>query len=108
MEYNIRQLSFGEVLDRSLRILIDNPVLLIGVSLLLGLPAAMPRTGVAVGILSLIYVSVVTPLVLAALTSAVSDTYLNKPVTIASAYQEAWSILLPLSVLISSSIWSRY
>ncbi len=96
MEYNIRQLSFGEVLDRSLRILIDNPVLLIGVSLVLGLTAAMPRTGTAVGLLSLVYLSVVTPLVLAALTSAVSDTYLNKPVTIASAYQEAWSIILPV------------
>lgn len=95
MEYNIRQLSFGEVLDRSLRILIDNPVLLIGVSLVLGLPAAIQHAGRAVGILALIYLLLVTPLVLAALTSAIADTYLNKPVTIASAYREAWSIALP-------------
>ena len=96
MEYNIRQLSFGEVLDRSLRILIDNPVLLIGVSLVLGLPAALlVHAGRAVGILAFIYLLLVTPLVLAALTSAIADTYLNKPVTIASAYQEAWSIVLP-------------
>lgn len=96
MEYNIRQLSFGEVLDRSLRILIDNPVLLIGVSLVLGLPAAMlQHAGRAAGILALIYLMLVTPLVLAALTSAIADTYLNKPATIASAYREAWSIVLP-------------
>jgi hypothetical protein len=96
MEYNIRQLSFGEVLDRSLRILIDNPVLLTGVSLVLGLPAAMlQHGGKATEILALIYLSLVTPLVLAALTSAIADTYLNKPATIASAYREAWSIVLP-------------
>ena len=97
MEYNIRQLSFGEVLDRSLRILIENPVLLIGVSLVLGLPAAMLQHAgkVAGGTLAVIYLLLVSPLVLAALTSAIADTYLNKPVTIASAYQEAWSIVLP-------------
>jgi hypothetical protein len=97
MEYNIRQLSFGEVLDRSLRILIENPVLLIGVSLVLGLPAAMLQHAgkVAGGTLAVIYLLLVSPLVLAALTSAIADTYLNKPVTIAGAYQEAWSIVLP-------------
>lgn len=96
MEYNIRQLSFGEVLDRSLRVLIDNPVLLIGVSLVLELPGAvLLHAGRAAIILAGILVLLVAPLVLAALTSAISDTYLSKPVTIASAYQEAWSIILP-------------
>ena len=38
----------------------------------------------------------VGPLVQAALTSAVADTYLGKPVTIASAYKSVWSIILPI------------
>ncbi len=36
------------------------------------------------------------PLVQAALTSAIADTYLGKPVTIASAYKSAWSIIFPI------------
>ncbi|HYB90979.1 MAG TPA: hypothetical protein VEC38_08035 [Candidatus Binataceae bacterium] len=96
MEYDIRQLSFGEVLDRSLRILIDNPVLLIGVAVFLGLPvAALQSGGKAFAVLSLIFALLATPLVIAALNSAIADTYLNRPVTIASAYRAAWSIILP-------------
>lgn len=97
MEYNIRQLSFGEVLDRSLRILIDNAVLLIGIAIFLGLPASAlgKGGGNATGIFLLVFMLVVTPLVHAALTSAITDIYLNKSATIASAYRAAWSILLP-------------
>ena len=36
------------------------------------------------------------PLVQAALTSAIADTYMSKPVTIASAYKSAWSIIFPI------------
>ena len=44
MGYDIRQLSFAEVLDRSLRILVDNAMLLIGVAIFLGMPMeALPR-----------------------------------------------------------------
>jgi hypothetical protein len=96
MEYNIRQLSFGEVLDRSLRILVDNAVLLIGIAVFLGMPIiALGRGGRAAGIFFLAFLLVMTPLVHAALTSAITDTYLNRPVTIASAYKVAWSLLLP-------------
>ena len=96
MEYNIRQLSFGEILDRSLRILVDNAVLMIGIAIFLGLPAtALGKGGRAVGIFFLAFLLIVTPLVHAALTSAITDIYLNRPVTIASAYRTAWSVLLP-------------
>ena len=44
MRYDIRQLSFAEVLDRSLRILVDNAVLLVGVAIFMGMPIeALPR-----------------------------------------------------------------
>jgi len=96
MEYNIRQLSFGEVLDRSLRILIDNPVLLIGVAAFLGLPLAALKGGGGVRVtFFFIYILLAAPLVHAALIAAVADTYLNKPVTIANAFGSAWSIVLP-------------
>ena len=97
MEYNIRQLSFGEILDRSLRILVDNAVLLIGIAIFLGLPASAlgKGGGNATGIFLLVFMLIVTPLVHAALTNAIADVYLNKPVTIASAYRAAWSIILP-------------
>ena len=97
MEYNIRPLSFGEILDRSFRVLVDNAVLLICVAALLGIPETaltVPRLGLQ--ILALIVAMTVGPLVQAALTSAVADTYLGKPVTIASAYRSVWSILLPI------------
>ena len=97
MEYNIRPLSFGEILDRSFRVLADNAVLLICIAALLGIPETaltVPRLGLQ--ILGLIVALTVGPLVQAALTSAVADTYLGKPVTIASAYKSAWSIIFPI------------
>ena len=97
MEYNIRPLSFGEILDRSFRVLVDNAVLLICIAALLGIPETaltVPRLGLQ--ILALIVAMTVGPLVQAALTNAVADTYLGKPVTIASAYKSVWSIILPI------------
>ena len=97
MEYNIRPLSFGEILDRSFRVLADNAVLLICIAALLGIPETaltVPRLGLQ--ILGLIVALTVGPLVQAALTSAVADTYLGKPVTISSAYKSVWSIIFPI------------
>ena len=97
MDYNIRPLSFGEILDRSFRVLVDNAVLLICVAALLGIPETaltVPRLGLQ--ILALIVAGTVGPLVQAALTSAVADTYLGKSVTISSAYKSVWSIILPI------------
>lgn len=97
MEYNIRPLSFGEILDRSFRVLVDNAVLLICIAALLGIPETalqVPRLGLQ--IVALIVAMTVGPLVQAALTSAVADTYLGKPVTISSAYKSVWSIMLPI------------
>jgi len=96
MEYNIRPLSFAEILDRALRILVDNAVLLIGISAILCIPE---KTATLVGprlqFVVVLIMLAVSPLLHAALTSAIADVYLAKPVTIASAYKSGWSILLP-------------
>lgn len=97
MEYNIRPLSFAEILDRSFRVLVDNAILLIGIAAPLAIvEAALKGPGRWWQLAFLLVASVGAPLVQAALTSAVADTYLNKPVTIASAYKAVWSIILPI------------
>lgn len=96
MEYNIRPLSFGEILDRALRILIDRAVLLIGIAAIFMIPeTAVTLLGPRLQIVVLLLILSVAPLVHAALTTAIAEVYLDKPVTIASAYQSAWSIFLP-------------
>jgi hypothetical protein len=102
MEYNIRPLSFAETFDRSFRVLADNAVLLIGIAVIIGVPenALTPRPGPVSGswyqIIFFLLVLAAGPLVQAALTWAIADSYLGKPVTIGSAYKSAWSIILPI------------
>jgi hypothetical protein len=96
MEYNIRPLSFAEILDRALRILVDNAVLLIGISAIVCVPEkAVAVLGVRFRIVFLIVWFSAGPLLHSSLTSAIADVYLAKPVTIASAYKSGWSVLLP-------------
>lgn len=99
MEYNIRPLSFAETFDRSFRVLVDNPVLLIGIAVIIGIPENAvrgPGPGSWYQIILFLLALAAGPLVQAALTWAIADTYLGKPVTIASAYKFAWSIILPI------------
>jgi hypothetical protein len=102
MEYNIRPLSFAETFDRSFRVLADNAVVLIGIAVIIGIPenAFAPRPAPGPGswyqIVLLLFALAAGPLVQAALTWAIADSYLGKPVTIASAYKSAWSIILPI------------
>jgi hypothetical protein len=97
MEYNIRPLSFAEILDRSFRVLVDNALLLIGIAAPLAIvEAALKGPGRWFQLFFLLVAMVGAPLVQAALTSAVADTYLNKPVTIATAYKSVWAIILPI------------
>jgi hypothetical protein len=94
LEYNIRQLSFAEVLDRSLRILVDNAVLLIGVALLVGMPIeALPRGRGWPEVLRWAFTLSWVPFAGAALASATADIYLGRHATIRSAFKTAWSIL---------------
>ena len=94
MGYDIRQLSFAEVLDRSLRILVDNAVLLIGVAIFMGLPIeALPRGRGWPEVLRWAFTLSWVPFTGAALASATADIYLGRHVTIGSAFKTAWSIL---------------
>jgi hypothetical protein len=96
MEYSIRPLSFAEILDRAFRVLADNAVLLIGIAAPLGIAeAALRGPGRWLPLVFLLVAMVGGPFVQAALTSAVAETYLNKPVNIASAYKSVWLIVLP-------------
>lgn len=97
MDYNIRPLSFGEILDRALRILVDNAVLLIGISAAYGIPeSALAVLGRSYQLVLVLVALSAGPLIQAALTTAIADTYLGRPVTIVSAYKSAWSIILPI------------
>ena len=97
MEYNIRPLSFAEILDRSFRVLVDNAVLLIGIAAPLGIAeSALKGPGTWFQVAFFLIALVGGPLIQATLTCAVADTYLDKSVTIASAYKSAWSIILPI------------
>jgi len=96
MEYNIRPLSFGEILDRALRILVDRAFLLIGIAAIFLVPErAVSLLGPRFQVLFLLVIISVAPLLHAALTTAIAEVYLDRPVTIASAYKSAWSIFLP-------------
>ena len=96
MSYDLRPLSFAEILDRSSRILADNAVSLIGISAIVWIPynllVALGKSVKHAGALLLI---VAVPLLSAALIGAIAEIYLDRPVTIARAYKSAWSILLP-------------
>jgi hypothetical protein len=102
MTYDIRPLSFGEILDRAFRVYLDNFVVLFGISAVVMIPAGillatapLVGTGVATA-LNLIFLSIAAPLMQAALTVGVAEAYLGRPITIGEAYRSTRPILLPL------------
>lgn len=102
MAYDIRPLSFGEILDRAFRVYLDNFALLFGISAVVWIPdglilACAPLIGkVATGVLSTLFLSVVGPVLAAAHIVAISEVYLDRPITIAEAYRTTRPIILPL------------
>jgi hypothetical protein len=102
MAYDIRPLSFGEILDRAFRVYLDNFVLLFGISAVVWIPSGilLASTSVvghaAAMVLNLIFLSVAGPILNAALTIGVAEAYLDRPITIAEAYQSTRPILLPV------------
>jgi hypothetical protein len=102
MAYDIRPLSFGEILDRAFQVYFDNFVLLFGIAAVVWIPSGIIlASGSIVGnaaaaVLNLIFLMVAAPIMQAALTIAVSEAYLDRPVTIAEAYQSTRPIFLPL------------
>src|ERR1700722_13236113 len=102
MAYDIRPLSFGEVLDRAFRVYLDNFVLLFGISAVVWIPDGVLLLSShvignqAAAIVNIIYLSITGPILAAAHIFAVSEVYLDRPITIAEAYRSTRPIILPL------------
>jgi hypothetical protein len=99
MAYNIRPLSFAEVLDRSFQVLRDNFILLVGISLIVWIPYGVltefvsPRWPAV--IVALLYLWILGPLATGAATFAIADVYLGRQTTIQDAYRSLGSIVGP-------------
>jgi hypothetical protein len=111
MAYEIRELSFGEILDRGFRLLRDHVVLLgapaaaiyVPISLVMSLlgpeAAASPEdlAPVLASFALLILLSAIAvPILSAAITHAIGESYLGRPVTIGEALHAGLEVLLPL------------
>ena len=96
MAYQIRPLSFAEILDRALRVLVDHAVVLIGISAIVWVPYQfLTAAGKWMALVAMILLLGVGPLVQAALTAAVVEIYLDRKATIEGAYRSAKAIFLP-------------
>ncbi|HUY28350.1 MAG TPA: hypothetical protein VMV27_13105 [Candidatus Binataceae bacterium] len=101
MAYDIHPLSFGEVLDGGFRVLRDNIVLLAGIAAVVFMPwgvlQALGQTSSHVfNSVATIFILLAAPVLQAALTVAIANVYLGKPVTIEGSYRGALAILVPL------------
>lgn len=112
MRYEIREMSFGEILDTGFQLLRNHFSLLVGMSLVLYAPVAVlsilmatstqtgeaPSLAVAIfGMLPLgLAILIVAPIVSAANTYAIGKLYLGERVEFRDAWQTAVSLMLPL------------
>ena len=98
MAYDIRPLSFTEVLDRAFAVLRDQFWLVVGINAVVWIPEgvllalARPKA-VAIPVLAVLLLLVLAPLSHAALTMAVANVYLGSPVTVSQAYRSISPIL---------------
>lgn len=113
MGYEIRAMSFGEILDAGFQLLRDHFVLLVGTASVLYVPTAIlngylgrelqdPARGalaaaVAAGAGLLLLALVAAPIVQVAVTYAIGEVYVGRQRTIGSALRFGLSILLPLA-----------
>ncbi len=112
MPYEIRAMSFGEILDTGFRLIRDHAFVLIGMACLIHVPQAVVDTAqgilvaasgaanpaaVAASVLSLILLLLAISVVPCAITFAVGEIYLGRPVSIGQSARYVSSILLPLS-----------
>ncbi len=101
MAYNIRPLSFGEILDSAFGVFRDNFALLAGIALVVGVPvetltsvAAKAHSG-ALFIIGSVLALIFEPVMLVAFTIAVASIYLDRPVTIGDAYRSVGKVFTP-------------
>jgi hypothetical protein len=109
VDYEIRAMSFGEILDMGFRILRNHFVLLVGLQAIVVVPTRlvtdflnrevgssdpfMVLAGMLPVFLALL---ILQPIIMAAITHAISENYLSRSVTFGGALRFALSIVLPL------------
>ncbi len=95
MAYNIRPLSFAEVLDRAFRVYLDNFQLLVGIAAVVWIPygvlVAAGRITAGIGFILLLLGA---PVMGVAHAIAVAHVYLDRPITVQDAYQATRPMLL--------------
>jgi hypothetical protein len=104
MAYDIRPLSFSEILDRAFRVYADNFIVFVGIAALFWIPVGILRAsngvlgGAATG-LQFILLLVAEPVMHAALIVAIAAVYLNRRISIAEACQSVSLIALPFIMI---------
>ncbi len=100
MAYNIRPLSFAEILDRAFRVFRDHFSALVGISAVLWLPngaiLAVGNTSHIVSGIAELAFWLLFPVMYVALTAAVANVYLDRPITVGDAYRSIRVILTPI------------
>jgi hypothetical protein len=101
MAYDLRPLAFGEILDRAFRVYLDNFALLFGISAVVWIPDGLLLLSASVigapaaAVLNVIFLSIAAPILAAAHIIAISEVYLDRPVTIGEAYQATRPVIMP-------------
>lgn len=110
MRYELRALSFSELLDQGFQLLRNHFRLLMGIGLILYLPLGLlsalaqtavgsgtPTVAVLVGILlSALAVLLIQPVVIATITFALGEVYLGRNVTVGAALRNTAGLLMPV------------
>lgn len=100
MAYDIRPLSFGEILDRGFRVCRDHFQLFVGITLALFVPygvlLALGESHPLFAAIGLVLFLILFPVTVAALTIAVASVYLDRRITAVYAYQATRPILAPI------------
>lgn len=114
MAYEIRALSFSEILDQGFRLVRNHFILLAGAGLVLYVPltfvsqwmaaemetaASSPDAALRVGLIGMgigLVSILLSPIVTAAVTYALGEVYLGRAVTLGQALRRATSVFLPL------------
>ena len=101
MAYDIRPLSFTEVLDRAFAVLRDQFWLLVGISAVAWVPygvllALAGPKGLGFQAAALLVLMVLGPVAYTALAVAVAAVYLGSPVTVSEAYRSTRAILVSI------------
>jgi hypothetical protein len=109
MRYEVRAMSFAEILDAGFRLLRDHFALLVGIAAVLYVPVALFQSAVEsfanegdpgslalTGVLGLLIFAGVSPLVNVAITFALGELYLGREVAMGDAFRKGLAILVPV------------